>query len=244
VGDVSRFRSALVALGVVTLGLGLALAVVPAFAPSLPSEPLVLLPAAVLGLLAFGAVQRRRRTDREQADLGEPETRRTFPHPGETTDHELALDRTGKETRAAPHGVSLRERIRPIAIDVLTRTRNCSVEDAEGLLETGEWTEDRYAAAFFSSSRAAEVYAEEGRVIDALMGSQPSRSDLARRAILELSEMDETAPFEYGPENRVRDGAERGDGEGQGGDTEDDPDRPDGTPETDDEWVNLREVLG
>jgi hypothetical protein len=188
-----------------------------------------------LGLLAFGAVQRRRRTDREQADLGEPETRRTFPHPGERTDRELALDRTGKGTRAAPHGVSLRGRIRPIAVDVLTRTRNCSVEEAEQLLETGRWTEDRYAAAFFSSSRAAEVYAREGRVIDALMGRQPSRSDLARRAILELSEMDETEPFEYRPADRVPDGAEREDDGGS--------DRSSDTTETEDGGVDLREVL-
>ncbi len=216
VGTVSRLRTALVALGVATLGLGLGLALVPSLAPSLPAEPLVLVPAAVLALLALGAVQRRRKTEREQADLGEPERRRTFPHPGETTDRELALDRTGKETRAAPHGVSLRERVRPVAIDVLTRTRNCSVEDAEALLESGEWTDDRYAAAFFSSSRAAEVYAREGRVIDALMGRQPSRSDLARQAILELSELDETASFEYGPEDSVEGVPDGTEGSGTG----------------------------
>lgn len=192
----NRIRYALVALGVCALALALASLAAPSLVPSVSEEFVVVVLGVLLSPLAVAAVQRRRHASGERADFGTPETRRSLPRPGTDVDRELAAGRVGPETRITPPDVGLADRLEPVAVDVVSRALNCAPATAAEKLDDGSWTDDPQAAAFFSGQRAAELRAEERGLFDSVLDRGPTRADLARRAILELSRLDETPASE------------------------------------------------
>lgn len=153
-----------------------------AFAPSLVAGIAPSYDAVVpVGLLAvfLGAVYvyGRLRTSRRYATPTERETRPAPPTPGEEFDRRLsdlapASTPEGKSERAA-----IRERLETAAVTVLVDEGH-DPETARERVETGRWTDDPHAAAFF----AVEPSDRGGRFgLRGLLGGGSSFERQARR---------------------------------------------------------------
>lgn len=175
-------RFALVVGVVLVLG-GLAVVVVPGLAAELgPSSALVTL-VGVLALLAgVAGVRNGLAADADRADLPEPERRTATTVPG--ADIDTKLGSLSMRTQYIRAGHTLRRRIRSVAMDVLTGEGYTEAEAATALDE-GTWTDDPYAAMFFTdrgadlplSARVRDAFGRESSVqkqtrhaIDALAG--------------------------------------------------------------------------
>jgi len=207
---VNPFRTALAALGVAVLALALASLAAPSLIPTVSEAFVVTGLGLVLALFGAVAVRRRYLASGERTAFGTPESRRSLPRPGTEVDRELAANRVGPETRVTPPDVALIERLKPVAVDVVSRALNCAPATATEKLDDGSWTDDPHAAAFFSGQRAAELRAGQDSFFGAVFDRGPTRADLARRAILELSRLDETPAAEAnGDVSGAPDDAER-----------------------------------
>jgi hypothetical protein len=188
---VIRARGVLAVLGAAALLGALALAVVPGAAPAFAGDPLVVIAAFVLAVFAALAVQRRREAERQQAPPGSPEDRRSLPRPGADIEREIAIGHLSPETYPTSPRLGERRELRPVAVDVLTRARNCSPAAAEEMLDAGTWTDDPCAAAFFSPERAEELPGKAGGVVARVLRVRPGREEVTRRTVLELAAIDE-----------------------------------------------------
>lgn len=91
-----------------------------------------------------------------QTDLPPVETFPTGAVPGAEFDEalrELAGER-GRAVRPVDHRELIRERLRMDAVRTVARVQNRSLEDAGTRVETGEWTDNRYASAFVGGEQA------------------------------------------------------------------------------------------
>lgn len=135
---------ALVALG------GLAVVFVPSLGAGLPlTYGTVLVVGAVALAAGLGLVRRRLSTDRETADLPAVEALADHPVPGDEFDAELAAisPRRNRENDAARS--EIRGRLEAAALAVLAREGHPR-EVGRDMLDSGEWTDDPLAAAFFA----------------------------------------------------------------------------------------------
>jgi hypothetical protein len=178
------------ALGAV-LGLaGLVALAVPSLTTSLPvDEDVVLLLGIVLLLGAFGEIQRRRGTELEYADTPETERVVDLPTPGDDVDRRLdrmTLTRFNELERQR-----LREDVREAALATIQRRDGCSREVAERALREGTWTDDPFAAAFFT--RRAPDVAPTSRVRALMSTTTPfeRRAVQAIDAVHRLAEADD-----------------------------------------------------
>lgn len=112
----------------------------------------------------------------------EPPTVETFAEsriPGSEFDRalpELAGER-GRAVRPVEHRDWIRERLRGDAVRTVARTRNVDREAATTLVESGEWTDNRYAADFVGGESAPRPRVHR-RVVDWVL----RRDAFARRA--------------------------------------------------------------
>lgn len=114
-----------------------------------PSTVVVTLIGALAVVQGVRYANERRGRDRRTADPGEPERRAPATVPGADLDERIA-----RMTAASPGGYAsrreFRERVRAVAVAAVARKRNCSTGAAERAVETGAWTDDPTAAAFFA----------------------------------------------------------------------------------------------
>lgn len=92
----------------------------------------------------------------EQADVPTVEAFDAGSVPGLEFDTAL-LELAGKRGRAArpvTHRELIRDRLRMDAIHTLARVENYSTTDASALVDSGEWTENRYASGFLGDETA------------------------------------------------------------------------------------------
>ncbi|MDZ5812033.1 hypothetical protein U4E84_11840 [Halorubrum sp. AD140] len=140
----------LVAVGVAAVAVGFLAVLDRGVAAALdPSSTVVTLIGALGVLQGVRYANTRRTRDRQAADPGEPERREPAHVPGADIDEQI------EQTAAATVGGygtkrDLRGRVRDVAVASVARERNCSVEEAERLVDDGEWTDDATAAAFLS----------------------------------------------------------------------------------------------
>lgn len=137
-------------LGALALALGIAGTLVPGVTAWVPAATSVTLFVAVgaVGAGAF-AVRRRVVADPDRAELPARERYPDPPTPGTDFDAELA-DVVPYRSRADDRRQDrIIERLRGVAVAVLAGEGH-SEERAEELLDTGEWTDDPVAAAFFT----------------------------------------------------------------------------------------------
>lgn len=139
-------RPVLLAVGIVLAGVGLAMTVDPGPARAFP------LPRMTLAMVGAGTlfaavllVERRRRVDHERAETGEPETLPELPAPGDGFREDL---RHAASLRGAGTQEAVRERLRAATVAVIRRRQDCSPSEARRLVDTGEWTDDEFAAVF------------------------------------------------------------------------------------------------
>ncbi|OYR45709.1 hypothetical protein [Halorubrum sp. Eb13] len=170
----------LVALGVAAVAVGFVAAVDRGVASALdPSETVVTLIGALGVVQGLRYANARRRRRREAAAPGDPERRAPAAVPGADLD-----DRIERATGPARGGHrarrQVRERVRELAVATVARERNVSVEAAERLVETGDWTGDATAAAFLARSSSYPV-----RVRLRAMVTGRSRYEFGLRAVVD-----------------------------------------------------------
>ena len=146
----------LAALGVVAVIGGFLIAVETTLASTLPLSSFALTLVGVLGVLqGLRYANERRSRDRKTRRTGQPERRESATVPGVQLDDDIvraanrqyhSRGRVGRNTQERVRG-----RVQAVVIRAVAREGNYTVEEAEALVESGEWTDDRAAAAFLSS---------------------------------------------------------------------------------------------
>lgn len=174
----------LFALGTVAALGALFVTAVPAAAPFSPGD-IALYALSILGVaLVVASFQSRRFAEFERAVLPAPEERRAFTRPGADIDRIMARAYSGTDVAAIRSREHLQDRLYPVAVGVVTRRYNVSRDRARELLDTGEWTEDVYAARYFAGT-TVEIPLSD-RLGHRLRG-ESWRAVCARHAIDELA---------------------------------------------------------
>lgn len=170
--------------GVVAAVLGLALIAAPGLTGGASiSELLVYGLGALALLLAVGAMLRRRSAEYTHAETGAPEEPTPLPRPGSDVDTRLQnLFRLQSQSRLASERQSLDDRLEELAVRIIARREECSRSTARQLLERGDWTDNRFAAAYFAEDVSLPLSA---RVRASFRGSVTG--ECARHAIEELA---------------------------------------------------------
>ncbi len=160
---------ALVVLGVAAVAAGFAVLVDRGLAGALDLSSAIVTAIGILGVLqGVRYVSVRRGRERRTTDLGEPERRDPATVPGTDLDRRIArATLPGRRGRGAKNTV--RSRVRSLAVRAVARGRDLSRDRAETLVEDGEWTDDRTAAAFLTRSASYPIYVQ-------LRGGLPRRS--------------------------------------------------------------------
>jgi hypothetical protein len=167
-------RRLLVAIGLVSVALGAAMIVDPSLTGYLSLENSAVLAVGAVTLLQGLRVARARyASELDAAETPDPETEQDLSVPGETFDDllesvdpiQLRAVQTGRhrERARADPAERLETRLEAAAVATITRKWGCSRERAREALETGEWTDDRAAAAFFNGDAEPRRFHEKLR---------------------------------------------------------------------------------
>lgn len=156
------------AVGVGLVVVGFAMMFVPGLSALFPANEVYLSVVGVgFALQTVTFVRSRMRTPYEQTETGDPEISQDLPTPGDDFDELLA--QAGATRQYGNQRETVRERLRRAAVDVVVRTEGVSREEAVARIDDGSWTDDPYAAAFFT-----------GRVEDASLVERLSLFDRTR----------------------------------------------------------------
>jgi hypothetical protein len=180
-------ESAVSALGVVFVAVGFAMLFVPGLAGLFDANELFLtLVGLGFALQTVRVVNARRQAPYEQADTADPEVAQELPTPGDEFDD--LLEEAAAVRYSAKQRDAVRERLRAAAVAVIVRTEGLSREQAIARLEDGSWTEDPYAAAFFTGEIGGASVLQRVSLFDRSRSQFERWSTHAAREIVELSE--------------------------------------------------------
>lgn len=185
-----RLRTMIAAVGFALTAFALYLSFTGAGPPVPTGDILVLMFGFVLATLAVNSMQTRRRSEIQWVSLGDPEERGSFPKPGAEANLEMGLPLTGPPPRNRSGRNTLEPRIREMAIDVLVRTENCSPTEAEEMLAAGAWTDDPFAAGYFTGKLPEKDWKE--RLRERVGRGTWETAKPAKHAIDELAKLDES----------------------------------------------------
>lgn len=177
-------RRVLLVLGVAFAAFGVAVAAVPSIATALrlPDVPRVAfaLIAVVFALATHAARKRANFRDPDDAAVRAAglEDRYEPPRPGADIDAELAAGPSGS-SRADGR---LRERLRVLAVRVLSDAEGWSEDEARRRLDDGTWTDDETAAALF----AEQVNPSTMDLVMSFTGIESAQQREVRHALAEL----------------------------------------------------------
>ncbi|WP_436909151.1 DUF7269 family protein [Halosimplex marinum] len=194
-------RSVTATVGALLGVVGIAALAAPGITAPLPTgEPFVLLVGLVLILGAVAQVQRRRHTDPEYAETPDAELAVELPTPGDDLDRRLGRLRLTRFNEAERHRV--RDEIGDVAAETIRRRERCSEEAARRALDEGTWTDDPFAAAFFTGR------VPEAPTTDRLRELFDRESPFKRRAVRAVDALERLLE----PDDR-RDASDRPDGD-------------------------------
>ena len=181
-----------VALGVV----GLVALVVPELTTLLPTDNTVVFAVGLVLLLgAVREVQRRRRTPAGYAETDDRELTVELPTPGDDLDRRL--DGVTLARSDAVKRQRIRDEIEAVAVATVQRREGCSETVAERRLREGTWTEDPFAAAFFTPY---PPQVSRRKRLQEVFSSTPQFTHRARRAVEAVGRLadgeDESRPVE------------------------------------------------
>lgn len=178
------------AVGVVLVVVGFAMLFVPGLAGLFDANELFLSFIGLgFALQTVRVVNARRRTPYEQAETADPEISQELPTPGDEFDdlmEQAAAVRYSGDQRDA-----VRERLHAAAVAVIARTEGLSREQAVERLEDGSWTDDPYAAAFFTGEIRNASLVQRVSLFDRSRSQFERWATHAAREIVELSEGDQ-----------------------------------------------------
>jgi hypothetical protein len=178
------------ALGAALGVLGLVAIAVPSLTTPLPTtDPVVLILGIVLLLGGARELQRRRSTSVEYAETPDTELAVELPTPGDEYDarfERLTLTRYNELEQKR-----LRDDTGDVVRRVIQRRERCSAEAAQRAMDEGTWTDDPFAAAFFT--RRAPDAGRLSRARELLSSAPPFRQRAVRavEAAYRLAEGDD-----------------------------------------------------
>jgi len=179
-------RRVLAAFGVLFVALGVAVVAAPSLTNvvRLPDVPSLIVGLLALAFAVAAFVARRRvefRNPEEAAVRASGlEDRFEPPRPGADVDAQLTAGATTED--AGAHKVQLRERLRILAVRVLTESEGISEAEAKQRLREGTWTDDRTAAALFSD----DVLPPAEDVVASVAGIESAEEREVRHALTEI----------------------------------------------------------
>ena len=180
-------ESAVSALGVLFVAVGFALLFVPGLAGLFDANELFLtLVGLGFALQTVRVVNGRRATPYEQADTADPEIAQELQTPGDEFDD--LLEEAAALRYSAHQRDAVRERLRAAAVATIVRTEGRSREQATQRLEDGSWTDDPYAAAFFTGEIGDTSLVQRVSLFDRSRSQFERWSLHAAREIVTLSE--------------------------------------------------------
>lgn len=211
-------RRLLAVVGVVGAVGGLVLVVRPDLA-TFGGETLLVVVGVLAVVQGVRVTMQRRRHAPRQATTPDPETLQDLPVPGDDLDETLATVRRRPPRSLGPRAAKslrrrrerIRSRIEAAAVETVVRQHGCTRERARLALETGEWTDDPYAAAFFTGELTG---VGRGEWLRRRLSSEPPFARRARRAaqaVADLAEAERVEPLapvgpEADPDATARDG--------------------------------------
>jgi hypothetical protein len=153
----SGLRSFLASTGIALAGVGLLIVFAPDVAGALSLPRVAVIGVGVFGLVeAARALQLRRRTEIDGAELPEPEAREETAWPGDGFDRRVAaVGRKRDRSWAGGQHERLRRRLQDAAVDAAAHRWRLRTSEARDRIETGDWTEDP-AAAWFLGGETVE----------------------------------------------------------------------------------------
>lgn len=175
-------RTVAAVLGGGAVALGVLFVVAPGLAGSLTTtRSMVVVVGLVAAFLAFRAAIARRDAEFDRADLPEVESERAYTLPGDEFTERL---RTAAATRRGQVREHVRDQLRRTTVSVLTTYRDLDGDEARAVIDEGTWTDDPYAAAFFT--RVTPRRRLTARIRDVFQG----RTAFDRRATRVVAELD------------------------------------------------------
>ena len=163
-------------LGGLLAVVGIAALVVPDLTTALPTDDTVVLAlGAVLLLGAAREIQRRRHATFEYAETDDTELALELPTPGDEFDRRIGGMRLVRFDAVERQRV--RDDVWEVALATIRRRERCSEAEAEEMLREGTWTDDPFAAAFFT--RRPPQASRRRRVRELLSSTSP----FERRAV-------------------------------------------------------------
>lgn len=177
-----KLRTLLAGFGVALALTGFVLVAAPGLASSITLDEAVLVVVGLLGVLQGVRVAiGRSRTKYEQVETPDPEASQDLPTPGDEFDEMLVT--AGSDRREIETRETVRTRLERAAIATIVRTEGCTRAEAERQLESGEWTDDPYARAFFTGS------VEGASLLDRFDFQRDNRTQYHRWAVHAASEI-------------------------------------------------------
>lgn len=203
--ETRRLRRPLAILGGLAFAVGLLAIVAPSAAAAIPIEVLV----AVLGndyvlvaisavpavLVVFVVLGTRVVTGLDQATPPDPETVHDVPSLGAEFDDLVSPGGLGWVLGSGQERV-IREQLRTAAIATVVREANCTREEAQRLVDRGEWTDDATAADLLATPEGGAPLSvsspDPGLVtrIRAALGGETPFQHAARRTASEIVRLD------------------------------------------------------
>jgi len=161
--------------------------------PSLPFGVELVFAAAIAAVVAAALIARSRlQGEITETRMPNPERPSNNPRPGDEVDrmlHEMTVMRQGI-TENREH---LEERMDRLGVAIVQDREDCPTDEAREILQSGSWTDDPDAAAFFQGETTA---ADDAGFTDAMMGGSQEVEDFeeqfraAVEALLEYGEVD------------------------------------------------------
>ncbi|WP_228842282.1 DUF58 domain-containing protein [Halococcus agarilyticus] len=153
----SRGRRLGLALGLVLVAGGLAVAIAPGLGSGIQPNAAILTGVGVTALVLAGlAVRARFNATESRPELPAVERPQSYATPGDGLDRQLAAVGAARPSRGARERRAIRERLEATAVAVLVRD-GLSEGAAREALAGGTWTDDPHAAAFFADDPGEDV---------------------------------------------------------------------------------------
>ncbi len=126
-----------------------------------------------------------------QAEMPAPEEPVTVPAAGYRFDETVASWRYRLPLVGRSQRNTVRDRLRTAAVEMLMRTENYSCEEARGLIDSGEWTDDPVVASYLGGADAPKNGA--GSRLSTLLRGRTWHEHCARRTAQRIAERGEMA---------------------------------------------------
>lgn len=180
-------KTVLSAFGIALVVFGFVMMVVPGLSGLFPANELYLSLVGVgFALQTVRVISSRRKHPYEQAETADPEIAQDLPTPGDEFDELLA--QAGATRHNKPQRETIRQRLENAAVAVLVRRHGVTQAEAIRRLDTGEWTDDPYAAAFFTGRVEGASLIQRVSLFDRTRSQYERWATHAAREIVDLSD--------------------------------------------------------